>query len=400
MQATSSGQAPLKNTSVTIVGFVAFTFIGYFTIGLSLGVLPVFIHQQLGYSAVVTGIVISLQYIVTFLLRGYGGSVVDKKGPKPAVMLSMVGFAASSVLLLLALLLKGSPVACISILIVARLVAGFGEGLIGASPVSWALLVVGQGHTGRAISYNGIASFGALAIGAPVGIFVSNSIGITGIGVLAAAMALLGLLYASNKQPLKQNSKAPREPFGKVLKTVAPYGICLTLSGLGFGTISTFITLYYAYLHWANAVLCLTFFSTLFILGRVFFGSAIDKFGGIRTTMCCIAVECVGLLVLWMATSPNGALLGAAIAGLGFSLVFPALGVEAVRLVPMSSKGSALGGYGLFLDVSLFITGPLVGGVASHFGLLYIFPFSVAMVFAGLLLAVLLYAQRKKLPVA
>ncbi len=400
MQATVSENAPPQKTGLTIVGFVAFTFIGYFTIGLSLGVLPVFIHQQLGYSAVVTGIVISLQYIVTFLLRGYGGSIVDKKGPKPAVIRSMVGFAASGVLLVLAISLKGSPAICISMLVLTRLVAGIGEGLIGASPVSWALLVVGQRHTGRAISYNGIASFGALAIGAPVGIFISNKVGIGGIGVLAAAMAVIGLLYAMNKRPLKQNSKAPREPFGKVLKTVAPYGICLTLSGLGFGTISTFITLYYAYLHWANAVLCLTLFSTLFILGRVFFASAIDKFGGIRTTMVCIALECVGLLVLWLATSPSGALLGAAIAGLGFSLVFPALGVEAVRLVPMSNKGAALGGYGLFLDVSLFITGPLVGGVASHFGLLYIFPFSVMMVFAGLLLAVLLYTQRKKVPVA
>ncbi|WPU92048.1 MFS transporter [Mucilaginibacter sabulilitoris] len=394
MQAETSVGTPSSKITLTIAGFVTFTFIGYFIIGLSLGVLPVFIHQQLGYSTMVAGVVISLQYLTTFLFRGFAGGIVDKKGPKPAVIMGMIGFALSGVFLCAAYWLKANVALSLGLLIITRLVTGFGEGLIGASPINWAIFAVGDQHTSKAISYNGIASYGALAIGAPVGIILSNNYGISSIGLVIMFAAIIGFCYAKYKEALMGNSKAPRESFLKVLKTVTPYGICLTLGGLGFGTISTFITLYYAYLNWTDAVLCLSVFSTLFILGRILFANAIDTYGGMKTAMACLALESAGLLVLWLANIPHIALVGAGITGLGFSLIFPALGVEAVKLVPGSNKGAALGGYGLFLDLSLGLTGPLVGGVASHFGMLYIFPFSMAMVFTGFLLAVLINRKR------
>jgi hypothetical protein len=38
----------------------------------------------------------------------------------------------------------------------------------------------------------------------------------------------------------------------------------------------------------------------------------------------------------------------------------------------------------LFIDISLGVTGPLIGGVADVFGLPYIFPFSIGIVLIGL----------------
>jgi len=395
MQAETDTAIAAPKVGLSIIGYVIFTFIGYFIIGLSLGVLPVFIHQQLGYSAMIAGVVISLQYITTFIFRGYAGNIVDKKGPKPAVIMGMTGFAVSGVLLFLAYLFKDYHELCLGLLVLTRLITGFGEGLIGASPINWAILAVGDQHTSKAISYNGMASYGALAMGAPVGIIINHSFDISAIGILIIAMGIYGFFYAKSKIALKDNSKAIRESFLKVLKVVSPYGICLTLSGLGFGTISTFITLYYAYFNWENAVLCLSVFSTMFILGRILFGGFIDSYGGIKTAITCLVIETIGLLVLWLANTPHIALIGAGVTGLGFSLIFPALGVEAVRLVPSSNKGAALGGYGIFLDLSLGLTGPLVGAVASHFGMMYIFLFSMCMVFIGLLLALVLYGRQR-----
>jgi MFS family permease len=387
MQPENSALPSSAKISLTITSFVAFTFIGYFTIGLPLAVLPIFIHQNLGYSAMVAGVVISMQYVTTFVLRGYAGGIVDKQGPKPAVLMGMIGFALSGVLLFIAYAAREMPAVSLGILMITRLMTGFAEGLIGASPINWALFAVGDKHTAKAISYNGIASYGALAAGAPLGVIMNNAFGIGSIAILIVAFGSLGLIYARSKTALKGESIAARQPFLQVLKTVSPYGICLALGGLGFGTISTFITLYYSALNWNGAVLCLSVFSVMFIMGRIIFARAIDNYGGMKTAIFCLALESAGLMILWLANIPHMALIGAGITGLGFSLIFPALGVEAVKLVPASNKGAALGGYGLFIDISLGITGPLIGAVASRFGMGYIFPFSMVMVLIGLLLA-------------
>lgn len=371
-----------------ILGYVAFTFIGYFTIGLALAILPVFIDQDLGYGTMVAGLVISTQYVTTFFFRGYAGSIVDRRGPKPAVVLGMTGFTISGVLLFIAALLRHHPALSLIALLCTRLVTGFGEGLVGASPINWAILAVGEEETARAISFNGIASYGALAVGAPCGVILQRHFGLGVIGLLIIAVGLTGLIYARKRTALKAKTARERQPFLTVLKQVTPYGITLAMAGLGFGAISTFITLYYRYLHWDGAVLSLSLFSILFIIGRLIFGPSINRYGGLRTAMVCLVVETAGLFVLWQAGNPWMALAGAGLTGLGFSLIFPALGVEAVRLVPASNQGAALGGYGLFIDLSLGVTGPLIGFVASSFGIRHIYAFAMVVVLGGLGVAV------------
>ncbi|RYE72591.1 MAG: MFS transporter, partial [Oxalobacteraceae bacterium] len=81
----------------------------------------------------------------------------------------------------------------------------------------------------------------------------------------------------------------------------------------------------------------------------------------------------------------------------GFSLVFPALGVEAVNLVPASSRGAAVGAYSLFIDMSLGITGPVAGAIAAGYGFSAIFLFAAVAACAGLGLTFYLYRQAASL---
>jgi predicted MFS family arabinose efflux permease len=72
------------------------------------------------------------------------------------------------------------------------------------------------------------------------------------------------------------------------------------------------------------------------------------------------------------------ALAGAALAGLGYSLVYPGLGAEAARLMPAESRGLAMGAYTAFLDVALGFGTPALGLVGDHAGLGAVFGASMA----------------------
>ncbi|WP_028122636.1 MFS transporter [Epilithonimonas tenax] len=375
--------------TLSVISYVFFTFIGYFIIGLSLSVLPIFIHQGLGFSMLVAGIVISLQYIMTFVMRAYSGKIIDGKGPKPAVLASMLSFSATGFILIAAFYFKFSPITSLIFLVFTRLLTGCAEGMIGASPINWAIMTFGEKHTAKIISYNGVACYGALALGASLGVVIIKHFSFYGLGSLIVILGLVGFFIAKTKEnrTTKKSLSDEQKSFWNVLGKVAPFGLCLALGGLGFATISTFITLYYDYHHWQNGALCLSVFGILFVVSRLVFSNAINRFGGINVAIASLTVETLGLTVICLATHPYFALVGAGITGVGFSLIFPALGVMAMKTVSSSNKGSALAGYGLFIDISLGITGPLIGGVADYFGLAYIFPFSIAIVLIGLGLA-------------
>lgn len=165
---------------------------------------------------------------------------------------------------------------------------------------------------------------------------------------------------------------------------LAPHGFGLALGGVGFSVLATFVTLFYASRHWMGAALCLTAFGVAFIAARLLFIQTINRHGGFPVAIACLAVESLGMLMLWHADAPWIALGAAALTGFGFSLVFPAIGVEAVKRVPLHCRGTALGVYTAFADVSFFLVGPVAGAVIGGFGYSSVFFFALLCVLAAL----------------
>jgi predicted MFS family arabinose efflux permease len=71
---------------------------------------------------------------------------------------------------------------------------------------------------------------------------------------------------------------------------------------------------------------------------------------------------------------------GAALTGLGYALVYPGFGVEAVQRAPAENRGLATGAYTAFLDLALGVAGPTLGLVASYVGLSAVFLVSTVVV--------------------
>ena len=382
-------------TTMRIIPVVFFTFLCYLTIGIPLAVLPGYVHDDLGYSAVLAGAAISVQYLATLASRPLAGRSADTLGPKRTVSIGLLGCGASGILLLLAVLCGRWPVLSMVLLVCSRLVLGFGESLCGTGAILWGIGRVGTSNNARVISWNGIATYGALAVGAPLGVAIAHTVGFAALGILVILLAALGFYLVRPMAPVPI-VHGERMSYRSVFTRVLPHGIGLALGSAGFGSIATFITLFYAAKHWPNAALSLTVFGTLFIGSRLLFANTIKTYGGFRVAIVSFSFECVGLLMLWLAPEPHFALAGAALTGFGFALVFPALGVEAVGLVPPASRGAALSAYSVFLDLSLGITGPLAGYIAGEFGYGSVFLFAAVAAAAAVGLSTLLYLRNAK----
>jgi MFS family permease len=376
--------------TLRIISTTLLTFACYFTIGMQLAVVPGFVHLTLHYGAILAGLAVSAQYAATLLSRPFAGRTSDTSGPKRATASGLCAIIGSGLLFALAGILQPNVALSIGAIFLSRFVLGFGESWVATGAALWGIARLGDGYEAKVISWNGIGSYGAVAIGAPVGVWLENHYGLGTVGIVSVLATAAALAWAAMIPPCAPPQKPPLA-FGKVLKKVYADGLGLALGGIGFGTIAAFITLYYASHRWSDASLSLTLFGVAFVLARVFFSGLIDKWGGYRIAIVSLAIECAGLLILWLGATPLAAKIGATVSGLGFSLVFPALGVEAVRKVAAESRGSALAIYTAFVDLSLGISGPIAGAIVSAAGYPPIFLFAAAAAALGMALLLKLH---------
>jgi MFS family permease len=361
-------------------------FLCYFAIGLPMAVLPGVVHLQLHFNTVLAGLAISAQYVATVLSRPQAGRMADTVGPRQTVLSGLAAGGASGICLFFSGYLGFLPLACLGLILLSRLILGFGESWLATGSSLWGIARVGPSHTAQVISWSGICSYGGLAIGAPIGVWIERAWGLKGVGMVSLVTSCIGLLAAF---PIDEVAVPKGKPlaFRQVLSRVFPHGMSLALATTGFGTIASFMVLYFTHRHWENPAFALTSFGAAFIVARLLFARSINRWGGFPVAFVCLSVEIAGLLFLWLARVPAMAFAGAALTGFGFSLVFPALGVEAVNSVTVENRGSALAVFTAFADLSLGITGPVVGLIVAGAGYASIFLFAAAMAAVAFALA-------------
>jgi MFS family permease len=357
----------VENVFLKMLPITLAVFVGFLIIGLVLPVLPLHLHYTLGMSPVVVGIVIGGQFATALLSRPWAGGLADTRGAKRAVILGLPAAALSGVAYLCSLAFIGTPTASLGLLLLGRILLGCGESLVITGALSWGFGLVGPRNAGKVMAWVGMAMFGAFATGAPLGTLIYGRYDFFGIAVATIVIPLLALGLVA-PAPSVAVTAAKRVPFYRVLGTVWVPGLGVGLCCVGFGVVTTFIALLFAAKNWGSASLAFTSFGAAFIVARLLFAHLPDKIGGARVALVCVLIETAGLLLIWQAGSVVMAYAGAALTGFGYSLAFPGFGVEAVRRAPPQSRGAAMGAFMAFADMSLGITGPAAGAIASAAG--------------------------------
>jgi MFS family permease len=254
------------------------------------------------------------------------------------------------------------------------------------------LVRVGAHNAGKVIAWMGMAMFTAFAAGAPLGTFLYDRGGFGAVAIATAAAPLLTLLLIA---PLRGAPPAHKRGPGilSVVGKIFVPGLGAALSSVGFGAIAAFSSLLFADHAWAPVWLAFSAYAAALIIARLIFGHLPDRIGGARVALIFVLIETAGLLLMGLASAPFIAAIGAALTGFGYSLVFPALGVEAVRRTPPESRGVAMGAYTACLDLALGVSGPVLGIVAGGTGLSSVFLVSALIVLCSVGISVKLLTR-------
>src|SRR3954454_23476577 len=114
----------ISPTTVALLPIMAVVFVGFLIIGVALPVLPLHVHQGLGLSTFVVGLVAGSQFVASLISRVWSGHYADSRGAKRAVIAGLLASVGGGLLYLLSLRFIGTPTVSASILLLGRALLG------------------------------------------------------------------------------------------------------------------------------------------------------------------------------------------------------------------------------------------------------------------------------------
>ncbi|MGF6466138.1 MFS transporter [Paraburkholderia youngii] len=365
---------------LTLMPIMAAILVGFLIIGIALPVLPLHVHNDLGFDTFVVGLAAGAQFAASLVSRIWAGSYSDRHGSKRAVVAGFIAAVVAGFLYLLSLAFVKVPVLSVTILLAGRAVLGGAESFIITGGVAWGLGLVDGEHAGKVIAWVGSAMFASMALGGPVGTVLYTSVGFVAVALITTIMPLIVLLYLVRIPSVAPHPHGDRSSLKAVMGVVWLPGLGAALASIGYCAILAFSSLVYTDMHWHPVWMAFTAFGLALILARTVAGHLPDRFGGAKVALVFVVIQAAGLILMWLARTSLVASAGAALAGFGYSLVYPGLGVEAVSATTPKNRGLAMGIYTAFLDVAMAIGSPTLGWVGGHFGLGAVFLVSASVV--------------------
>ena len=173
-------------------------FTGYLVIGIAMPVLPLHVHQGLGYGTFLVGLVAGSQFAASLISRFTAGHLADSRGAKRVVIAGLVTASAAGVLYLMSTALLATPALSLAVLLLGRALLGGAESFLVAGALNWGLALAGQKNAGKVMAWVGTAMYVAFAAGAPAGSFLYSVHGFAPVALATILIPLLNLLLVAS----------------------------------------------------------------------------------------------------------------------------------------------------------------------------------------------------------
>src|SRR3954451_24062987 len=112
-----SAAKPKDVSGAALFPIMSIVFIGFLVIGIAIPVLPLHVHQGLGQSTFLVGLVVGSQFASAILSRVWAGRHSDTRGPKRAVIVGLLIAAAAGLLYVGSLRFVTAPGISVTILL-------------------------------------------------------------------------------------------------------------------------------------------------------------------------------------------------------------------------------------------------------------------------------------------
>src|SRR6266404_7550344 len=203
--------------SVTrLLPIMGVVFMAFLIIGLAMPVLPLHVHQGLGLSTFVVGLVAGSQFAASLVSRVWAGRHADTRGAKQAVIAGLIASAAAGLLYMLSLRFVRNPEISVAILLLGRALLGAGESFIITGAQTWGLALAGAQNTGKVLAWMGTAMYAAFALGAPIGTTLYGAHGFTAIALATTLAPLATLLLVARLRRVAPTARS-RPALSKVV---------------------------------------------------------------------------------------------------------------------------------------------------------------------------------------
>ena len=368
--------AKISPRRAAFAGVFVVTGLGLLSVGATLPVIPRYVQGPIGGGDFSVGLVTGAFAITGLACRPIAGNLADSRGRRPIVILGALLTAIAGALYFIPAGVPG--------LVVARLFLGAGEGMVYTAGSAWVFDLAPAEQRGRFIGYYGLAIWGGLSLGPPIGELLLRASSFEMVWAFAMAAPLLGAFIAWRIPDTYQNvSPEPIEARTLIERHSLLPGLGLALGSMGFASVAAFLVLHLEARDIGHGAGVFAAFAATVVLARLLGGGLPDRYGPVPCIIGVGIVESLGLSAIMLAESLAVAVAGAMAMGAAFSLLLPSLALLAVNRVPESRRGAAMGTLTAFFDIGIGLGAPLAGVAATLGG--YPAAFGFAAVAAGCL---------------
>ncbi len=348
--------------------------VAYFlALGVVLPAIPQYVEHRLGGGSFAVGVAVGVLFVGAVLLRPWVGRIGDRVGRR-VLIVSGASIVAVSILLY-------GAVESLGFLIGARVLTGLGEAAFFVGAATMVTDLAPPERRGEAISYWSVAVYGGLAFGPVLGEQLID-VGFASVwwvaGGLAIVAAVLGFLTREVERPVVVATSGREHLINRA--AVGP-GTVLFSGLIALAAFTAFVPLYVDDVGLGSADVVFLLYGGLVLVVRIFGARLPDALGGRRSGVLALAATTTGMTVMAVWGTTAGLLVGTVFFAVGASLLYPALLLLALGGAPETERGSVVGTFSSFFDLSQGLGSLIVGLVAAGAG--YQGAFGAGAIFAA-----------------